>query len=52
MMMRLRPQPPEIEFGEQIKWVKFDEALERNKVEKKPIFALFYSDSCRYCVGS
>ena len=40
---------PEVKKDEGIEWLKFEEAIKKNKTEKKLVFVDLYTDWCGWC---
>ena len=47
-MESVPPKIKDLDFGDKINWLDFDVALERNKIEEKPVIILFYSPECQF----
>ncbi|HEX8038549.1 MAG TPA: DUF255 domain-containing protein [Chryseosolibacter sp.] len=49
VMMALGPRPVLMAQGAPVKWMTFEEAVQRSKTEKRKIFIDVYTDWCGWC---
>ena len=41
--------PPRVDEGNPVKWMTFEQAVEKSKIEKRPVFIDVYTDWCGWC---